>query len=159
MATFWGFFVGAGGMKRKSSLPTRRVAGSRHPFGPPNFVGRRLLIPAFLLAALLAPSANADKPYRSAAIVFPANDAAVRANGGQLTATARIAPALRPDHRVQLVFDGAPRGQPQAVPQFHLTDLDRGVHQLRIHILDSAGGIVFIGQSSEFHLLRHSVLH
>ena len=145
-------------MKCASSLPTRQLAGPWRSIGPSGFVGRRRRIPAFLLAVLLAPAANADGPYLSAAIASPANDAAVRANGGQLTVTARIAPALRPGHRAQLLFDGRPQGQPQAVARFHLTELDRGTHRLRIQILDAAGDIVFIGQPSEFHLLRHSIL-
>ena len=112
-----------------------------------------------LLAAASPAGAEAEKPYISAAILFPADGEAVRANGGRLTVTARIAPTLRPDHRLQLMLDGTPYGRPQASPQFHLQDVDRGTHQVRLQILDAAGGIVFIGQSSEFHLLRHSILH
>ena len=146
-------------MERKSSSPIRQVAGLGRLVGPSNFASRRPLIRACLLAALLATSAGADQPYLSAAIVSPANDAAVRANGGQLTVTARVEPPLHPDHRIQLVLDGTLYGRPQTSPQFHLQDVDRGTHQLRLQILDAAGGIVFIGQSSEFHLLRHSILH
>lgn len=112
-----------------------------------------------LLAAALPAVAETEKPYISAAILFPADGDAVRANGGRLTVTARIAPTLRSDHRLQLMLDGTPYGRPQASPQFHLQDVVRGTHQVRLQILDAAGGIVFIGQSSEFHLLRHSILH
>ena len=130
-----------------------RSGGRRHNLG----IAAGALV--LLLAAPSAWSASTGKPYVSAAIVFPADDAAVRANDGQLRVEARIIPALRPDHRVQLLFDSAPHGQPQASARFHLTDVDRGTHQVRLHILDAADAIVFVGQPSQFHLLRHSVLH
>lgn len=110
-------------------------------------------------AATWAANAEDERPYVSARIVFPAPGEAVRANGGQLTVAARIAPALRPDHRVQLLLDGAATGPPQIAPRFHLTDLHRGAHGLQLRIFDAAGNVLFVGQPSEFHLLRHSRLH
>ena len=110
-------------------------------------------------AATWAANAGDQLPYLSARIVFPGQGEAVRANGGQLTVEARIAPALRPDHRVQLLLDGAAAGPPQTAPRFRLTDLHRGAHGLQLRIVDAAGNVLFVGQPSEFHLLRHSRLH
>lgn len=146
-------------MQRKSSLPTRLVAGARRPAGPTNFVRRRLLAPAFLLAALLAPSTEADSPYLSARILFPGQDEALRSNGGEVWVEARVAPALRPQHRVQLLLDGAATGPPQVASRFRLIDLHRGAHGLQLRVVDAAGEVLFVGQPSEFHLLRHSRLH
>ena len=145
-----GFSKGLSGLNE--AVTARRTACGR------NVRSAFAALAILLLAATSPADAEAEKPYASAAILFPANGEVVRANGGQLTVTARIAPTLRPDHRVQLMLDGGPNGQPHTSPQFHLQDVDRGTHQVRLQILDSAGGIVFIGQSSEFHLLRHSIL-
>ena len=142
----------AAGMKRRFGATTEGAASACRN-------GRRNVArgaAAFLLAAL---SANADRPYHSAAILSPADDEALRANGGQLTVSARIVPALRPGHRLQLLLDGTPKGRPQTSAQFHLTDVDRGTHRLRVRILDAAAGVVFVGKPSQFHLLRHSIRH
>lgn len=146
-------------MRRKSSLPTRLAAGARRPVGPTYFVRRRLLAPALLLAALLAPSARADSPYLSARILFPGQGEALRSNGGEVSVEGRIAPPLRPQHRVQLLLDGAATGPPQVAPRFRLIDLHRGAHGLQLRVVDAAGKVLFVGQPSEFHLLRHSRLH
>ena len=45
------------------------------------------------------------------------------------------------------------------VPAFELQNIDRGTHSLQLRILDNAGGVVFAGAPSTFHLLRHSRLH
>ena len=115
---------------------------------------------AILCLAAALPASAADEPsYFSAAVVFPRQGEAVRANGGRLRVAVRIAPKLRPGHRIQLLLDGVAAGPPQTAPPFQLIDLERGAHSLRIRILDAAGGVLFVGESTEFHLLRHSVLH
>lgn len=97
--------------------------------------------------------------YTGAVIISPADDAAVRSNAGSLTVLARVDPRLREGHRLQLLLDGIPRGAPGRKPEFHLENIDRGSHNLQLRVVDDAGGVLFTGPLSTFHLLRHSRLH
>ena len=119
---------------------------------------------AVLAAALLmaSPFAGSDQPtseYSSARIVSPADGEGLRANSGNFKVQAQIEPALRQGHRLQLLLDGNPQGAAQASLTFRLTGVDRGEHQLRLQVIDGDGGLVFAGEASTFHLLRHSKLH
>jgi len=100
-----------------------------------------------------------DQSYVAADVVFPAHDAAVRSNAGDLTVKAHVEPALAQGHRLQLLLDGVPLGVAQRVPEFPLQNIDRGTHRLQIRIIDEAGETVFTGAASTFHLMRHSRLH
>ena len=119
---------------------------------------------AVLAAALLmAPSlAGADRPasgYSSARIISPANGEGLRANSGNFEVQAQIEPELRQGHRLRLLLDGEAQGAAQAATTFQLTGIHRGEHQLQLQIVDEDGGLVFAGEPSTFHLLRHSKLH
>ena len=104
--------------------------------------------------------ASADSgTYTGAAVVSPENDAAVRSNAGNLTVRVRIVPELREGHRLRLLLDGVPQGAARRAPVFELTNIDRGTHNLVLHIVDEADAVVFSGAPSTFHLLRHSRLH
>jgi hypothetical protein len=65
------------------------------------------------------------------------NDEALRANNGTFTVGVRIEPRLQPGHRLQLLLDGAPYGQPTNVPRLQLTELDRGEHSLAVQVLQN----------------------
>ena len=129
--------------------------------------GRKALAPAMALwcAAVAAVELRGQvtgvgpETYIGAVIVSPGNDAAVRGNAGNLTVRARIDPQLQNGHRLQLLLDGVPRGVARRMPAFELQNIDRGTHSLQLQILDNAGGVVFTGAPSTFHLLRHSRLH
>lgn len=97
--------------------------------------------------------------YVQAAILAPADDAALRDNTGNVQVRGQVAPALAAGHQVQLLLDGAPWGSPQGTAEFSLANLDRGTHSLALRILDGEGKLLFAGPPSVFHLLRHSRLH
>ena len=97
--------------------------------------------------------------YIEAAILAPADDAALRDNAGHVQVHGRVRPALAPGHQVQLLLDGTPWGSPQSTADFSLANIDRGTHSLALRILNGAGKPLFTGQPSTFHLLRHSRLH
>jgi len=50
-------------------------------------------------------------PYATLTIVDPDNDAAVRANNGQITVTVSLLPPLSGEHQLRLLMDGKPVGQ------------------------------------------------
>ena len=109
--------------------------------------------------AEVRPSAARAIAYVEAAILAPADDAALRDNAGRVQVRGRVRPALAPGHQVQLLLDGAPWGSPQSAANFSLANIDRGTHSLALRILNGEGKPLFTGQPSTFHLLRHSRLH
>ena len=119
---------------------------------------------AALAAALLMapPLAGTDQPksgYSSARIISPPDGEGLRANSGNFEVRAQIEPDLRQGHRLRLLLNDKPQGAAQASSTFQLTGVERGEHQLRLQIVDDDGGLVFAGEPSTFHLLRHSKLH
>ena len=119
---------------------------------------------AAVAAALIMapPLAGNDQPtsgYLSARIISPPDGEALRANSGNFEVRAQIEPDLRQGHHLRLLLDGDPQGTAQASSTFRLTRVERGEHQLRLEIVDDDGGLVFAGEPSTFHLLRHSRLH
>ena len=117
----------------------------------------------WLAVAAAGPAVEAGgmepEPYTRAAIVFPANDSALRSNAGNLTVRGQIHPGLQGGHRVELLLDGVAWGEPRRTPEFALQNIDRGTHRLQIRIVDGEGKAVFAGAVSTVHLLRHSRLH
>ena len=108
-----------------------------------------------------APPTEAPFAYRSAAVAFPADGAAVRANGGQLVVRARISPPLRAGHRAVLRIDGedlAAASGPAAgeALSFALEGLPRGLREARIQVLDQRGSLLQ-SAPARFYLLRAAV--
>ena len=115
--------------------------------------------PSFGAAAAGAATGRPGTPYTSASIVSPADGEGWRANSGNLAVRAETQPELLQGHRLRLLLDGNAQSPAQASPAFRLTGVERGEHQLRLQIVDDDGTLVFEGESSAFHLLRHSKLH
>ncbi len=104
-----------------------------------------------------APGDTAAGAYETLEVVSPGNDEAVRENSGNLIISARVVPELRPGHRVQLELDGQ-IVQTSQTPSFQLEHMDRGTHEVRVHVLDQSGAVVRSSDPSTFHLLRYSKL-
>ena len=125
---------------------------------PPPGRATCLLIAALSIAAPCGAD-SANSPYASARILSPADDEGLRANSGDFVVQAQVEPALRQGHRLRLLLNGSARGTAQTSSAFPLTGVERGEHQLQVQIVDADGSIVFEGETSTFHLLRHSILH
>ncbi|MDP6375807.1 MAG: DUF4124 domain-containing protein [Pseudomonadales bacterium] len=91
--------------------------------------------------------------YSAAKIIAPANDEGLRDNAGTVNVQTRVAPGLRPGHRLRLLLDGEPAENGTA-GQFRLANLSRGSHTLTLEIVDAGGTAVFRGAPSTFHLQR-----
>lgn len=65
---------------------------------------------------------------------FPSGDA-MRDNDGTFTVGVLIAPRLREEHRLRLLMDGEPYGQPTNVPRLQVVNLDRGEHSMAVQVL------------------------
>jgi hypothetical protein len=82
-------------------------------------------------------SAESSAAYQTLQLTDLPDDEALRANNGTFTVGVKIDPRLQSGHRLQLLLDGAPYGQPTNVPRIQLTELDRGEHSLAVQVLQN----------------------
>lgn len=82
-------------------------------------------------------AAQGSAAYQTLQLTDLPDDEALRANNGTFTVGVKIEPRLQSGHRLQMLLDGAPYGQPTNVPRLQLTELDRGEHSLAVQVLQS----------------------
>ncbi|MBU1332300.1 MAG: DUF4124 domain-containing protein [Gammaproteobacteria bacterium] len=73
--------------------------------------------------------------YRVLRLTDIPTDEALRANNGTFSVGVQIEPALAPSHRLRLVLDGRPYGEPRQAPPLQLSQIDRGEHSLAVQVL------------------------
>ena len=103
-----------------------------------------------------SPALTVDEPaadYESFEVASPANDEAIRDNGGSVKVGLKIAPALRSGHEVEIFVDGTSVGRGRG-SSATLTDVDRGSHSVYATIVDGEGKEVARTPSITFHLQR-----
>ncbi|WP_439886571.1 DUF4124 domain-containing protein [Pseudomonas sp. MBLB4123] len=94
-----------------------------------------------------APAASAGgttasaPPYRTLRLTGLPDDEALRANNGTFSVGVSIAPRLAAAHRLRLLLDGQPYGQPSRTPRLQLTNVDRGEHSLAVEVLSGEQAI------------------
>ncbi|MGX5221153.1 DUF4124 domain-containing protein [Pseudomonas segetis] len=81
------------------------------------------------------------------------DEAALRANNGTFSVGVNIQPRLSPAHRLQLLLDGQPYGEPSNVPRLQLNNVDRGEHSLAVQVI-STSGTVQQSETSTFTVQR-----
>jgi hypothetical protein len=64
------------------------------------------------------------------------SEEALRANNGTFTVSVLLQPRLQGGHRLRLLLDGQPYGQPSNVLRLQLVNVDRGEHSLAVQVLD-----------------------
>lgn len=77
----------------------------------------------------------AEAPYSTLQLTDIPEAEAIRANNGTFSVGVQIEPRLRPGHRLRLLLDGQPYGQPSNVPRLQLTEIARGEHSLAVEVL------------------------
>ncbi len=95
--------------------------------------------------------------YEMLQVVSPADDSEVRENAGNVAVSVAVNPELRPGNRVQLEMDGKVI-RTTTTTKINLTEVDRGSHVLRAHIIDDRGDRLISSEPSVFHLSRYSVI-
>ncbi|MHA6492151.1 DUF4124 domain-containing protein [Pseudomonas borbori] len=80
-------------------------------------------------------------PYQVLRLTNIPDDEALRANNGTFTVGVEIQPRLASAHRLRLLLDGKPYGQPSNVTQLQLVNLDRGEHSLAVEVLSGERSI------------------
>ncbi len=95
--------------------------------------------------------------YEMLQVVSPENDASVRENAGNVVVSIAINPELRPGNRLQLEMDGKVI-KTTTTKRMNLTEVDRGTHVLRAHVIDDSGDRLISSEPSVFHLSRYSII-
>ena len=106
------------------------------------------------------PIERADATFRKydrIAIASPFDDETLRANNGNIELRAYLDPPLRPGHALRFYLEDRPVGTVSSV-KLALENINRGMHHLRVDVLDENSEILNSSASSTFHLQRSSAL-
>lgn len=80
----------------------------------------------------------AEQPaYQRLELTDLPGDATVRANDGTFTLNVAVEPRLQSGHRLQLLVDGTPYGQPSNLPRLQVLNLERGEHSFAVRVSDA----------------------
>ena len=90
---------------------------------------------------------------------MPSADLTLHDNQGKVPISFALAPMLQPGNNVQVLLDGRPMANAAGASGVGgLADVDRGTHELRMEVRDSAGKVLIQSSPVTFHMLRTSVL-
>lgn len=98
---------------------------------------------------------EAEVQYTSIGLIAPTDDQAIRSNGGTVTLSAAVAPALAPAHQLRFFVDGSPVGTTPAT-SMNLDNVDRGTHTAQVIVINESGQPLLQSDVVTFHLLRIS---
>lgn len=93
-------------------------------------------------------------PYEVLQLSGLPDDEALRANNGTFSVTVESTPPLASGHRVRLLLDGQPYGEPSTSTQLQLVNIDRGEHSLAVEVIDIAGQALQQSEAVTFTLQR-----
>lgn len=103
-------------------------------------------------------NAEPEGSYKSLAIREPEHDSAFWRGGGEVTVRIHSEPKLSEGHQYQLEFDGEAIEETRNT-SITLENVDRGTHELTVHILDSSGEVIQSSDRTRFTLHRPSQLN
>ncbi|MGH8587676.1 MAG: DUF4124 domain-containing protein [Gammaproteobacteria bacterium] len=105
------------------------------------------------------PAAPKFAGYDKIAVVNPPNDGTVWDNSGNVSIEIAVAPALQGTlgHKLVVLLNGQPLGEPMAATSFTVTNLDRNTYTLQARIVDAGGEVLGESPPSVFHMKRISV--
>lgn len=86
-------------------------------------------------------TAEQAAPYSTLQLTDLPNDEALRANNGTFSVGVAIEPRLANNHRLRLLLDGKPYGQPSNVPRLQVSNADRGEHSLAVEVLSGESSL------------------
>ncbi|WP_339490915.1 DUF4124 domain-containing protein [Pseudomonas sp. EL_65y_Pfl2_R95] len=87
------------------------------------------------------PAVQAQASYQVLELTGLPDEAALRANNGTFSVGVNIQPRLSSAHRLQLLLDGKPYGEPSNVPRLQLNNVDRGEHSLAVQVISTSGTV------------------
>lgn len=97
--------------------------------------------------------------YAECVVLAPGNDQTFNAVN-TVTVSLQITPGLKPDHGVQVIFDGNPYAAwPARMLTFKIENVERGTHTLAAQVVDARKKVLCNGPSITFHVRQPSVLN
>ena len=97
--------------------------------------------------------------YESVLITQPKNKETINNNQGLVVVSAKLTPALQEGHRLNLLLDGEPLGEPKATTVFSIQGIYRGEHRLIMQVLDSQQQVVSQSEEVIFTMQRPRILN
>ena len=94
--------------------------------------------------------------YKAIDIVSPSNDQNILQDQQTVTVKLALTPELQAGHQVQLLFDGRSIEKPSRSLNFVLTELERGSHNIKVQVLDTAGTVIANSDPVTIHVRRHT---
>lgn len=94
--------------------------------------------------------------YEVVEVLLPDQDATVRDNQGRVEVNVALTPNLRVElgHRVLVLLDGSPRGEPATTTRLEISDVERGTHTLEVRVLAADGSLLARSDPVTFHMHR-----
>ena len=90
-------------------------------------------------------------------ITSPLDDSSLRSNDGAINIHVSTTPEKKNNQKLQLFLDGKILGAPQISPTIRALNIDRGTHQVQVHLLDEDGKLLAKTQIVTVHLQRATV--
>ena len=100
---------------------------------------------------------NSEKSYTKIAIREPLNQATIRNNQGYVLVSVELEPKLSQGDNLQILFDGAPLGEPQPNTIFELNGIYRGSHTIAVQVLNAHGEVLLISDPITIFMQRPRV--
>jgi hypothetical protein len=91
------------------------------------------------------------------AITAPEPEAVIPRGPGNFSVSASVSPAPDTAMQLQLIMDGDPYGAPQSQPQWNLTNVPRGTHELQVAIISDKGKNLAQSDPVTVYVFRPSV--
>ncbi|KTD34178.1 hypothetical protein Lmor_1575 [Legionella moravica] len=98
-----------------------------------------------------------EHKYTKIGIIQPLNEATIRNNQGYVVVAVELEPTLAQGDSVQIIFDGAPMGEPQQNLLFQLNGIYRGKHTLAVQVINSEGEVLLTSDTITIFMHRPRV--
>ncbi len=105
------------------------------------------------------PKKQVAKPpkYEQVSIVSPQPETTIPPGITAITVAITTSPILHPQHVVQIMMNGAPKGTPRHSLSFEINDLYRGEHSIQANILDQQGKLITSSKPIKVYVIRPTV--
>jgi hypothetical protein len=100
---------------------------------------------------------DSEKSYTKVAIREPLNQATIRNNQGYVLVSVELEPKLSEGDNLQILFDGAPLGEPQPHTVFELNGIYRGSHTIAVQVLNANGDVLLVSDPITIFMQRPRV--
>jgi hypothetical protein len=96
-------------------------------------------------------------PDYKVAISAPANETTIPMGPGNFSVSASVQPPLGPGDSLQRYIDGTPSGSAQSGPNWSLTNVFRGAHDITVSVIDENGTELASSAPLRVYVLRPSI--